>query len=76
MEDDVYSTFLQKFNELCNIRCLILEGLLPDPQEAVTELGLSLASNSRLEVLVLKENKIKWAIYQEFWVSIMPNKTI
>lgn len=63
MEEDVYSIFLQKFNELCNIRCLILEGLLPDPQEAVTELGLSLATNSRLEVLVLKENKIKWAIY-------------
>ena len=63
MEEDVYPIFLQKFNELCNIRCLILEGLLPDPQEAVTELGLSLASNSRLEVLVLKENKIKWGVY-------------
>ena len=67
---------MQKFNEMCNIRCLILEGLLPDPQEPVQELGLSLATNNRLEVLVFKENKIKWVAYQQFWGSMLPNRVI
>ena len=32
MEEEVFPIFMQKFNDLCNIRCLLLEGLLPDPE--------------------------------------------
>ena len=39
-------------------------------------LGDALASNTKLEVLILRENKIRWTAYQSFWVNMMPNKTI
>ena len=39
-------------------------------------IGESLAENVKLEVLVLRENKIKWVPYQNFWSFFLPNKTI
>ena len=76
VEDEAFMTFLQKFNEMCNIRYLTMEGLQPDPSRIVEDFGETLAKNNRLEVLIMKENKIKWTSYQKFWSSLMPNKTI
>ena len=53
-----------------------MEGLQPDPSRVVEDLGDTLAKNNRLEVLIMKENKIKWTSYQKFWSSMIPNKTI
>ena len=53
-----------------------MESLQPDPSGPVQDLGETLAKNNRLEVLIMKENKIKWTAYQKFWVSLMPNKVI
>ena len=63
VEDEAFSIFLQKFNEMCNIRYLTMEDLKPDPSTVVQDLGETLAKNTRLEVLIMKENKLKWTAY-------------
>ena len=63
VEEEAFSIFLQKFNDMCNIRYLTMEDLKPDPSTVVQDLGETLAKNTRLEVLIMKENKLKWTAY-------------
>lgn len=39
-------------------------------------IGESLADNNKLEVLILRDNRIKWSSYQNFFVGMMPNRTL
>ena len=48
----------------------------PDLTENMDAIGFSLAENTKLEVLILRENKIKWPNYQSFFTNMMPNRTI
>ena len=71
-----FEYFFQKLDKFCNIRYLTIESLQPDISSSIETIGESLAENEKLEVLVLKENKIKWLPYQNFWTFMLPNKTI
>ena len=64
VESEVFSIFIYKLNELCNIRYLTMENLGSDLNSTVQVLGETLASNTKLEVLIMRENKIKWTAYQ------------
>jgi hypothetical protein len=63
-------------DQFCNIRYLTLENLQPDISLNIEILGEALAENKRLEVLVLRDNKIKWVPYQNFWTAILPNRSL
>jgi len=39
-------------------------------------IGEALADNKRLEVLILKDNKLKWVNYQNFFTNLLPNRSI
>ena len=39
-------------------------------------IGESLADNNKLEVLILRDNRIKWSSYKNFFVGMMPNRTL
>ena len=48
----------------------------PDLSANLETLGEALADNTILEVLILRENKLKWNAYQNFWCAMLPNRTI
>ena len=63
-EDPTYfDFFFSKFDQFCNIRYLTLENMQPEISTNLETLGDSLAENKKLEVLVLRDNKIKWVPY-------------
>ena len=39
-------------------------------------MGEALATNNKLEVLIMRENKIKWVHYCNFWNLILTNTTL
>ena len=53
-----------------------MEKMSPDLSSNIETIGDSLAENVKLEVLILRDNKIKWTAYQNFFVNMMPNRTI
>jgi hypothetical protein len=55
---------------------LILDNIQPDLSHAVEVLGEAIAENTRLEVLIMRENKIKWVPYCNFWENIKDNKSL
>ena len=71
-----FEFFFTKLDQFCNIRYLTLEAMQPDLSNNIESIGDALAENKRLEVLVLRDNRIKWVPYQNFWMAIMPNRTI
>lgn len=50
-------------NSFCNIRYLTMEKMQPDLSNNIETLGESLADNTKLEVLILRDNRIKWNHY-------------
>ena len=62
-EYDVFPIFMHKLNELCHIRYLTMENLQPEISNVMPDLGATLAANTKVEVLILRENKIKWNAY-------------
>ena len=48
----------------------MLEKMQPELSPNIETLGDSLAENVNLEVLILKDNRIKWNAYQNFWVAL------
>ena len=48
----------------------------PDLSVNIETIGYALSENRYLEVLILRDNKIKWVPYQNFWNSLLPNKTL
>ena len=75
-DSDTFAIFIHKLNELSNIRYLTMENLNTDTGPTICILGETLATNLKLEVLILRENKIKWTAYQTFWNNLMPNTTL
>lgn len=48
----------------------------PDISPSLETIAYALAENTKLEVLILKENKIKYPQYQTFWTVLMPNNVL
>ena len=58
-----FDYFVEKMNSFCNIRYLTMEKMQPDLSNNIETLGESLADNTKLEVLILRDNRIKWNHY-------------
>ena len=58
-----FEFFFEKLNQFCNIRYLTLEKMQPDLSHNIETIGEALAENNKLEVLVIRDNKIKWINY-------------
>jgi len=71
-----FEFFMQKFDNFCNIRFLTMESMQPDLSTSIEVLGEALALNTKLECLILRDNKIKWIPYSNFWQYLIPNKTL
>ena len=48
----------------------------PDLSSSIDVIGEALATNTKLEVLIMRENRVKWANYCNFWSQIMPNVSL
>ena len=48
----------------------------PDLNTPIETMGEALATNKKLEVLIMRENKIKWVQYCNFWNLILTNTTL
>lgn len=55
--------FFQKLDKSSVIRYLIFDNCQPDLSNSIEILGEALNENIKLEVLVMRENKIKWVPY-------------
>lgn len=71
-----FEYFFEKLNQFCHIRFLTLENMYPDLSNNIETIGEALAENTKLEVLIMRDNKLKWVPFQNFWSNIMPNKTL
>ena len=71
-----FDYFFEKMNQFCNIRYLTLEKMQPDLSQNIECLGEALADNVKLEVLILRDNRIKWLPYQNFWTAMLPNRSL
>ena len=58
-----FEFFFEKLNQFCNIANLTLEKMQPDLSLNIETIGYALAENTKLEVLILRDNKIKWVPY-------------
>ena len=68
--------FIQKFDQFSNVRYLTLDGIGPDMSSSAEILGEAMALNTKMEVLQMREARIKWFSYQKFWENLKGNKTI
>lgn len=48
----------------------------PELSLGAEALGEALATNNKLEVLIMRENKIKWNNFANFWNLLQTNKTL
>lgn len=71
-----FNCFLQKINEFCNIRFLTLDNMTPDLNSSIESFAEALATNKMLEVLIMRENRLKWVQYCNFWTLLKPNTTL
>jgi Ran GTPase-activating protein (RanGAP) involved in mRNA processing and transport len=68
--------FLQKIDQFSTIRYLVLDNMQPDLSVSLEVLGEALAQNTKLEVLIMRENRMKWIPYAAFWENIKPNTSL
>lgn len=68
--------FLQKLDKFSNIRCLTLDSILPDMSPSLESLSEALSENTKLEALIMRENKLKWMPYCTFWENLKYNTTL
>lgn len=71
-----FEFFFEKLNQFCHIRFLTLENMYPDLSNNIETIGEALSENTKLEVLILRDNRLKWVPFQNFWSNVMPNKTL
>ena len=71
-----FEFFFQKLDAFCNIRYLTIENMQPDLSPCLEVIAESLAENTKVDVLIMRENRLKWVNYQNFWNLLMPNKTL
>jgi hypothetical protein len=50
--------------------------MLPDMSPSLEILSEALSENTKLEVLIMRENKLKWVPYCTFWENLRPNTTL
>ena len=62
--------FLQKIDKTSNIRYLVLDNIQPDLSGCLELMGTTFAESQKLEVLNMRENKLKWIPYSQFWENI------
>ena len=48
----------------------------PDLSGAIETLGEAISENTKLEVLVMRENKLKWSPYSNFWDNVRGNTSL
>jgi len=53
-----------------------LDNILPDLGNSIEILGEALSQNTKLEVLIMRENKLKWVPYSNFWFKMKNNTHI
>ena len=68
-----FSIFMEKFGKFCNVRYLTLNSMLPDLNCCIEDLGIALSTNNKLEVLEMRNNKIKAGPYSTFWLTMCGN---
>lgn len=68
--------FLQKLDKFSNVRYLTLDNIQPDLSPSLEILGEALSENTKLEVLIMRENRLKWVPYCNFWDNLKPNVTL
>jgi hypothetical protein len=68
--------FLQKIDKSSAIRYLVLDNIQPDLSVSLEVLGEALSKNTELEVLIMRENRLKWIPYAAFYESIKTNTSI
>lgn len=66
-DPDNFVCFLRKIDQFCNLRYLTIDSMQPDLSVGAEALGEALATNNKLEVLIMRENKIKWNSFANFW---------
>ena len=68
--------FLQKFDKYSNIKYLIIDSIMPDLSNSLEILGEALVENTKLEVMIMRDNKLKWVPYAAFWDNIKGNTSL
>jgi hypothetical protein len=68
--------FLQKLDNNSNIRYLVIDGIQPDLSNSIEVLGDALSENNKMEVLIMRENRIKWIPYCNFWENMKSNVSL
>lgn len=68
--------FLQKLDKYSNVRYLIMDSIQPDLSNSIEILGEALCENTKIEVLIIRENKLKWVPYSNFWDNIKGNSSL
>ena len=58
-----FDYFCEKLGQFCCLRFLTMEKMYPDLTNNIETIGEALAENKKLEVLILRDNKIKWINY-------------
>jgi Ran GTPase-activating protein (RanGAP) involved in mRNA processing and transport len=66
--------FIQKFDHYSAVRYLTLDGITPDISPSVEMFGYALSLNCKMEVLMMRELKIKWQSYCKFWEGMSENQ--
>ena len=55
---------------------MTLDNIQPDVSPSLEILSEALAENTKLEVLIMRENKLKWVPYCTFWENLRLNSTL
>ena len=53
-----------------------MDQILPDLSSSLEILGEAIAENQKMEVLVMRENKLKWVPYASFWENMKNNTSL
>jgi hypothetical protein len=73
--ENLENVFL-KFDQFCNIRTLVAQNLNADFNYIIEIFGEALSTNTKLEGLCLKDNKLKQTQYCNFWELMVDNKSL
>jgi Ran GTPase-activating protein (RanGAP) involved in mRNA processing and transport len=68
--------FFIKMNKVSELKYLVMDNIQPDLNPSLELLGEALAENTKLEILIMRENKIKISTYCNFWDNLKPNSAL
>lgn len=55
---------------------MVLDNIIPDLSGSLEILGEAINENVKLEVLIMRENKLKWVPYSAFWDNMKRNTSL